>query len=301
MTKTWAFAKKIGQELHRVFDEKVEALKPHGWQKFRYWVQENGIITSYISIIIAMAALTLGALYFAFNRVAAEGKFQGDTSRHLDDIDKHLQAIDNSFVSFRFSALSSQPVTKDSVAAIERVVLTASSQNIPLDHSTVTKVGGQLIEAVDHVSTAWSATTALLEYASTQTRNWLPSDIQQIRKPSFETHYRRPVGWEGNLVAAGMGEYPNVPQLRQIGLPDANEKLIEGPSYLILEGGVVRLDEMIMKRVIIRDATVIYQGGPALLQGVYFVNCKFEIQPKQTGQLLATAIFANPATNFSGE
>jgi hypothetical protein len=68
-----------------------------------------------------------------------------------------------------------------------------------------------------------------------------------------------------------------------------------------MEGGTVRLDGMIMKRIVIRDARVIYQGGPASLRGVYFVNCKFEIQPKLTGQMLATAIISEPSVNFSGE
>lgn len=287
--------------IHAELDRRIEEFRPKGFRKFLNWAQEIGIIGCYISIIIAMLAVTCGALYFSFNRVSAEGKFQGDTTRHLDDIDKHLQTIDNSFVNFRFNALSSEPITRESSAAIEGIILTASSQNVPLDHSTVTTVGGRLIAAADHVSTAWSATTVLLGYTSIQNKNWLPADAQQIRTPSFGTYYSHPAGWDGQLKWAGMGESPNVSELHQIGLADANEKQTTGPSYLIMEGGTVRLDGMIMKRIVIRNARVIYQGGPASLQSVFFVNCKFEIQPKPTGQMLATAIISDPSVNFSGE
>ena len=194
--------------------------------------------------------------------------------------------------------MGSQPVTIESVSAIQQLVLTAASQNILLDHSVVTKTGGELIAAADHLATAWSATTVLLGYTSVQNKNWLPPDFEQISRPSFGTYYARPTTWEGQLKWAGMGKPPNVPQLHPFGDPDANEKFPTGPSYLIMEGGTVKLDGMSMKRIVVRDATVVYQGGPLTMQSVYFVNCKFEIEHKPSGQLLAAAILSDPSVKF---
>jgi len=56
------------------------------------------------------------------------------------------------------------------------------------------------------------------------------------------------------------------------------------------------LDGFWLDNVVLENTTIIYHGGPVILQNVRFVNCQFEV-PKlpQSEQLLESAI-KQPAT-----
>lgn len=62
--------------------------------------------------------------------------------------------------------------------------------------------------------------------------------------------------------------------------------------------GYILLDGMRMRNIIIRNSNVEYRGGPVELEGVYFVNCKFQINPGHKGIGLATTLLASQRTLF---
>ncbi len=86
-------------------------------------------------------------------------------------------------------------------------------------------------------------------------------------------------------------------------MPDKNLSKPNGPAVLFLDGGTVVLDGMYFKRVIIRNAKVVYRGGPVHMEDVYFVNCTFTWEPTQKNTLLfARSVFSpDSATTFSAE
>jgi hypothetical protein len=74
------------------------------------------------------------------------------------------------------------------------------------------------------------------------------------------------------------------------------------PEYIIMKGGVLDVDGLILKKVIVMNARILYRGGPIHLEGVYFVNCTFEwVRTKNTLEIANAILSPDPATNFTGE
>lgn len=73
-----------------------------------------------------------------------------------------------------------------------------------------------------------------------------------------------------------------------------------GPSYMMLIGVSLLLDGSHLKNIIIKDARVVYHGGPLRLENVYFLNCTFDLQREPSTLNFAKAVLeAGPATNFT--
>lgn len=75
-----------------------------------------------------------------------------------------------------------------------------------------------------------------------------------------------------------------------------------GSDLIIVYGGelAVVLDNEYMKNVVVRDATVEYDGGPTKLENVYFVNCKFILPQGQPDRGFSeTLLNAQAAIDFS--
>ena len=65
------------------------------------------------------------------------------------------------------------------------------------------------------------------------------------------------------------------------------------------EGGVMNLGGMLMKHVILRNATVLYSGyEPMDLQDVIFVNCTFSLSNEQQARQFVDAVFVQPSVTF---
>ena len=65
------------------------------------------------------------------------------------------------------------------------------------------------------------------------------------------------------------------------------------------EAGWLKLDGMLMKNVVIRNATVSYSGGPVSLQNVIFANCVFLLPNETKPRDFATAVLNQPAIRFT--
>jgi len=58
-------------------------------------------------------------------------------------------------------------------------------------------------------------------------------------------------------------------------------------------GGTVYLDDERMRKVIVQNSVIEYDGGPLLLENVYFVNCTFDIRETPKDKQLGTSILAS--------
>jgi hypothetical protein len=70
------------------------------------------------------------------------------------------------------------------------------------------------------------------------------------------------------------------------------DSFISGPNAMVTAGenGLV-LDGYWLDNVVFENTTLIYRGGPVILQNVRFVNCTFDVRRSpQAEQLLAAAI-----------
>jgi hypothetical protein len=61
------------------------------------------------------------------------------------------------------------------------------------------------------------------------------------------------------------------------------------------------IDGAILQNVVIRNARIVYRGGPLTLQNVHFVNCTFDVQNvPHVDQLLQVVIHDTPVTDIVG-
>src|ERR1700724_1417101 len=72
----------------------ISSLNPHGWKKAIFILRELGPLATIIGILIALLAITLGAIYQSFAHIKEETEFR----THTEDRLKSLESI---VVSFR--------------------------------------------------------------------------------------------------------------------------------------------------------------------------------------------------------
>ena len=60
----------------------------------------------------------------------------------------------------------------------------------------------------------------------------------------------------------------------------------------------VRLDGFQLKNVVFDGMTVEYNGGPLVMDNVYFVNCKFTVKPSPDGSLFAESVLQHVPTSW---
>lgn len=172
-----------------------------------------------------------------------------------------------------------------------------------LPRPVVAQAGKNLVQkiSVEDTSDRWGATNRVLSYLSFLNANFSPPFIEQSGPHGFDAHYQLPPSWHGRMAWTGHSSQPNLPQLHPIDAQDVNSKLPNGPAYLLVDGGVLNLDGLSMKRVIVANAEVVYDGGRLDLEGVYFVNCTFRVSRQERGVMFAEALLSQDArTNFKG-
>jgi hypothetical protein len=72
-------------------------------------------------------------------------------------------------------------------------------------------------------------------------------------------------------------------------------------GLFVVEGGTdsIVLDGMYMKNVVLRNAKVIYEGGPVRLENVYFIKCSFTFASTPTVLAFEEAVLQTASVNFS--
>ena len=86
-------------------------------------------------------------------------------------------------------------------------------------------------------------------------------------------------------------------QMRLIENPP--EKLPRGKEVILVEGGAMTMDGMYMKNVVLRNVTIFYNGGPAVLDGVIFVDCHFVLSNVPQTRDFADAVLSKDSVIFS--
>jgi hypothetical protein len=79
------------------------------------------------------------------------------------------------------------------------------------------------------------------------------------------------------------------------------DSLISGPDAIGIggENGFV-LDGFYLQNDIFENATIIYHGGPVMLQNVRFVNCRFQVNRSAQAEQLMEAAIKQPILAFVG-
>ena len=81
---------------------------------------------------------------------------------------------------------------------------------------------------------------------------------------------------------------------------DDNKDKPAGIGILEASGGGMVLDGWQLRNVIFQNVHIVYNGGPLIMNNVYFVNCTFEMKADKNTQGLALASFSpNPSIAFT--
>jgi hypothetical protein len=150
---------------------------------------------------------------------------------------------------------------------------------------------------------AWETVNTLLQYRSTL--NSLPPSIDvenaTLASGILLTFYavKTKVGGSSPVMSVT----GNVPRdqaavLGKIG-ENLNKKVDIGNAFVILTGGTIQLDGTQFKNIILIGTQEEYDGGPVILQNVYFLNCTFEINRTANSQHLVAHLIEPSPANYS--
>ncbi|HXP80272.1 MAG TPA: hypothetical protein VN976_10235 [Verrucomicrobiae bacterium] len=178
---------------------------------------------------------------------------------------------------------------KGSFQHVDDALQIAKAKNVKLDPELLARYGKQVATFSDEPAVSADARktlTNLLDYRSFLNADFIPS-FSQLTPATGESKYRMSVSvlpnpdhpdWALALKVSYAGGYATGDKSAR--LEFLNNPQPEGSefAFVIIDGGMdaLVLDGMFMKNVIIRNSVVVYSGGPAVLQNVYFVNCTFK-------------------------
>jgi hypothetical protein len=282
----------------------IEPFKPKGWTKAREIILAFGAPVAICSLIVALLAITCGALYQSFAHVKEETQFRADALHRLDDIDKGL-------LSLRASNAGSTPTNPKSQSEAKAIIATAKEKGIRLPENVVAETGGSFIQAASTDPKAWEVALEFANYRSTLNTLAPSNDTHPVERApqQGDTMYQ-----VGNVIIDGAKQPPPQFFYRNEGghlkpqSEAARVELIEHPpsqdaelgvSTFVLRGGFLSLDGMRLRHVVLERVIVYYSGAPMILRDVMFVNCQFMMANTPNGRTTAQQILATSKVDLS--
>jgi outer membrane murein-binding lipoprotein Lpp len=235
-------------------------------------------------------------------------KNQEALSKTNDKIDQLLsKALDGAFPSAR----GAKP-TRGALEKAEKIISLAKVIDVKIDRAVLAKYGtavAQLSEDPSLGPIAWSSLKQAIDYQSFLNKDFVPTpnsltpwpntgqyqtSLSLLPNPSFpNTH--------ASLHVFYAGGYVKPEDSARMELLSKAQKASSKIGLLVVEGGVdgIALDGMYMKNVMVRNAHVIYNGGPVRLENITFVNCTFDFTKSKPTIDLGNTILQATSVNFS--
>ncbi len=195
------------------------------------------------------------------------------------------------------------PKSQDQAVSILR---RAKTTETVLPEPVIQNSGMRFIEAADTDPNAWNVALDLLNYRSFLNASLVPPYPDAKPAPfSFSLAIKTPpAGVNGSIIFLESNISVPLSEAAKIeptdGRPYVKAPGNVGPAYLIVvvKAFEIGLDNMLLKNVIIRNATIDYNGGPLILYNVAFVNCTFKIPRNEPSKRLASSLLASTSVNF---
>lgn len=200
----------------------------------------------------------------------------------------------------RLQQNATDPSNPQNVADVQQVLETAKKKKSKIPPDVVQTTGAKFIQAAQTNPDAWNAALAFLDYRSFQ--NNVTLSAKAVPVPESNKHYLYDLAGTGPFGKQSIVP-PPIPEdeaakLHRLDKPDPNASVPMGPSFILLEDGTYLLDSLYVRRVIFRNSTILYKGGPVVLDNVTFVNCTFQIAQQPNGVNFAT-VFLEPAPSMT--
>jgi hypothetical protein len=183
---------------------------------------------------------------------------------------------------------------------LKHLAMIAKKENVTIKPETVENVGRKLVETGRN--DAWDAALDFLSYKSFLNASLSLSVTGVQGQEMLYTEYTSltPTGAAPpKFSVAGIVPKEQAAEFTLIGKPDLNESRPKGNSLILLDGGALTLDGTRLKNVVFRNVYIVYDGGPLIMNDVYFINCTFQMKRNTNEQkLLLTALSPSPAVTF---
>lgn len=235
-------------------------------------------------------------------------KNQDALSKTNDKIDQLLsKALDRAFPE----AKGAKP-TQGALEGAGKIISLAKALDVKIDRMVLAKYGTAVANLSEDPSLghiAWNSLKQAIDYQSFLNKDFVPTlknltpwpDNDQYRTSlSLLPDPSRPTGKASAEVfyAGGYVKPEDSARLESLSKPQNVSSKI---GLFVVEGGIdgVSLDGMYMKNVIVRNAHVVYNGGPVRLENVTFVNCIFDFTKSKPTINLSNTLLQAASVSFS--
>lgn len=230
----------------------------------------------------------------------------GKTNEKIDNLLK--EALERAFP--KPSPTATKAELKEDFKRVDDLLQLAKSENVRLNPQLLVDYGKQVISVGNDRSitgAAWTTLGTLLNYRSFLNASMapIPSDLI-MGQSDFAVEFkaaRLPNSSAGMLGVtysrdAKMVSGEQAALFVQIG---HEGKVVRGPNDFVVEGQGfnIILDGFHVRNAIVRNAEITYNGGPIILENVYFVNCTFKTTIAPSSQLFADALLEHIPATFS--
>lgn len=186
-----------------------------------------------------------------------------------------------------------------SLGTTDELLRIAKEQNVKLNPKIIQRYGEQVTSLTNdpHMSrSAWETLGALLVYRTFLNASAAPVPTAQPIQPQLAgvSFYAKSGSGPGEFTVSASTETVPFNEGARIepiaGLPAGFPPRKSTPRFLILKSSnqtdQLKLDGMRLKNAIIQNFTITYDGGPVILNEVYFVNCVSKSSQGLTGKNL---------------
>jgi len=260
-----------------------------------------------IKLGAAFVAVTTAAAAFLLVRSIDHGEKLTAIPGRLDHIDSDLRTINDQLSTIRLRSAVSDPTT---VGEVSQILSEAKSRKTIFPEKLLGSVGTKLISYSEpgqpEAAKAWRNAVTLLDYRSGINATLVPRSVLDLG-PEQPTLYHG----EYNVFlvpgtsnpASGISFSPHLvpPDKAAIAESFDHKSTSRGdllPEYVAFGGGIT-LDNSVWRNIVAKDALVVYHGGAVALMNVYFVDCKFQIDPTPNGREFTQALLDGLAVNLS--
>lgn len=271
--------------------------------------------------MLALIAVLIGAIKYVIRSETADLRFDiskikdniADVQKRNDDTNHRIDALLSDAMNKLVAAAkgTSGKKTKAALESGQQILELAKNANAKLRPEALQAFGAQAANLASDPAlapVAWRSFTEAVGYRTLLNVDYVPIPADLVSLPP-EYHYRisinirpDPTALPGALSLnvfhpGGFVTEEDSARLETLSMHQSPSKV----RLFVINGGVdsIVLDGMYMKNVIIRNARVIYEGGPVQLENVSFVNCTFLLAQKQPVKQLGDAILQTASVDFT--
>lgn len=232
---------------------------------------------------------------------------------------KQLAAHGSLLAGNKLQAITSRPLTKESIKEASSSISDAIEKKVPIPLETVIKSSNVLMKASRDErnplrSSAWVAALQSISYKTIL--NEFNEAVPQVPWYEGGSHQSFSFGFlnKRDLLNFSIGDNlaPKFLSTNRVQVPmdyaaryepldsSANKSLASGVQFLRVEfkDMPLKIDNYFIKNVVIMNTEVHYQGGAVVLENVYFLNCKFVMDNEPNTRSLGEYVLVNSSVSL---